>query len=240
MFSPWQIIESGSLAPEIIMDKDAFLLSQLTANGPPLLHLYEWENPCLTYGYFTDPHCYLHLEALEACGLQMARRPTGGGIIFHLTDLAFSVLIPAGHPLFSLNTLENYAWINNKVAESIRHWAKQSLQPYLLALEPSHLNNNCDAFCMAKPTRYDLILEGKKVGGAAQRRTRDGLLHQGTLSLLFPPVELLSKILKNHESILMAMRENSYCLLPEKTTTQELQEGREDLKEILKIFFKTV
>ena len=62
---------------------------------------------------------HLDLKALEASGLHLARRPTGGGIIFHLTDFAFSVLIPANHPSFSQNTLENYALVNRPVAFAI-------------------------------------------------------------------------------------------------------------------------
>ena len=237
MDSSWQVIESGRLSAEAIMGKDAFLLSQLTVNSPPFLHFYEWESPCLTYGYFTDPIPFLDIEAVEYCGLQMARRPTGGGIIFHLTDLAFSVLVSASHPYFSLNTLENYAFINQRVAEAIRHLTTQSMRPDLLPLEPSCSSKNCKAFCMAKPTQYDLILDGKKVGGAAQRRTRQGLLHQASLSLLFPPLDLLRKVLKDHERVLKSMREHSYCLLPGCSTVQDLQEMRDQLKELLKISF---
>jgi lipoate-protein ligase A len=234
----WQIIDSGILPPEKIMAKDAFLLQ--TLDRDPLLHFYEWEGPCLTYGYFTDPARYLDLRALELCGLQKARRPTGGGIIFHLSDFAFSVLVPACHPRFSLNTLDNYAFINQTVAEVIAHFTAQSLQPHLLALEPPCRERDCHAFCMAKPTQYDLILEGKKVGGAAQRRTRRGLLHQATLSLLFPPVDLLRKVLKNHEIVLKAMQQHSYCILSEQITTQNLQEARTQIKELLKQFFQSL
>lgn len=240
MISPWQVMESGRLSPEAIMAKDAFLLEQLKPDSPPLLHFYEWNTPCLTYGYFTDPARYLDLQALEFCGLQKARRPTGGGIIFHLSDLAFSVLVPATHPRFSLNTLDNYAFINHKVAEAIAYFTRQSLQPSLLDLEPSGSNQDCRAFCMAKPTQYDLILEGKKVGGAAQRRTRRGLLHQASISLLFPPTDLLCKVLRNHEVILEAMQMHSYCLLSGYTTDQQLQEARRQIKQVLQQFIRGI
>lgn len=241
----WKVIESGCLSVEEVMAKDALLLNQMKANSPPILHFYEWKSPCLTYGYFTKPDHYLDLEAIKYYGLQMSRRPTGGGIIFHLSDFAFSLLVPASHPRFSLNTLDNYAFINQKVAEAITHFTIQSmgksLQPTLFSMESICLKRECNVFCMAKPTQYDLILEGRKVGGAAQRRTREGLLHQTSLSLLFPPVHILRRALKNHESILMAMEEHTYCLLSEQQAKiQDLQEIRYQLKEILKNFLTTL
>jgi len=35
--------------------------------------------------------------------------------------------------------------------------------------------------CFANPVRADIMLNGRKVAGAAQRRTRAGLLHQGSI-----------------------------------------------------------
>lgn len=240
MILSWKIIESEGLSSEAIMAKDLFLLEQLRSDDHPLLHLYEWGSPCLTYGYFTDPNRYLELEALEDCGLQATRRPTGGGIIFHLSDLAFSILIPASHPRFSLNPLNNYAFINQKVAEVISKFTTQRVRPELNQVETSCHDLNCLPFCMAKPTRYDLIVEGKKVGGAAQRRTRHGLLHQASISLLFPPIDLLRKILKNQESVVEAMQTHSHCLLSESATLQQLQAARQGLREILRTSIKTL
>ena len=215
------------------MAKDAALLAQLDPEGPSLLHFYDWNAPCLTYGYFTDLARHLNLEALQHYGLQKARRPTGGGIIFHLSDLAFSVLIPAYHPCFSLNTWDNYAFINQKVAKAVAYFTSQSLQPQLLNQEPLGLNQESHAFCMAKPTQYDLMINEKKVGGAAQRRTKQGLLHQASLSLLPSPLDLLQKVLKNGELVLEAMHVHSHYLL---SNQPDLQIARSQLKEVLKIF----
>lgn len=229
----WQIIESGCLPPAEIMAIDAALLASLNAESQPILHFYEWQGSCLTYGYFTDPARYLHLDQLIHYQLQKARRPTGGGIIFHLTDWAFSLLVPAHHPRFSLNTLENYAFINRQVAEVVAVFMAGQAFPQLLAKETLCVNKDCHAFCMAKPTQYDLILEGKKVGGAAQRRTKQGLLHQASLSLLFPPLDLLQDVLKNAEDVLPAMQAHTYCLLSEGAAGQDLQIARQTLKQLL-------
>ena len=227
----WQIIESGSLDPVSIMEKDAKLLSQLNFRDSPILHFYDWSIPSLTYGYFTDPSLHLDLQALKECCISPAKRPTGGGIIFHLTDFAFSVLLPAGCPALSLNPLENYALINRCVVEATAKLPQLTLPPVLLT--PSDESAKSGPFCMARPTQYDLIVEGRKVGGAAQRRTKNGLLHQATLSLQFTPTEILRKVLLNSDSVLEAMQKNSFCILPENAGIQDLQNCKKKLKELL-------
>lgn len=230
----WQIIDSGRLAPVAIMDKDADLLRHLQSSSQPRIHFYEWDRPCLTYGYFTDPTRYLDSSALNHHQIDMARRPTGGGIIFHLTDLAFSLLIPSSYPGLSVNTLDNYALVNRRIAKAVQQFTSHSFKPTLLTEEWGCEMAECHGFCMAKPTQYDLVIQGKKVGGAAQRRTKQGLLHQGSLSLALPPVSLLQNVLKNEESVVSAMQQHSFCLLQDGWTNQELQEARFMLKELIK------
>ena len=65
---------------------------------------------------------------------------------------------------------------------------------------------------MAKPTQYDLMVEGKKVGGAAQRRTKNGFLHQATIALALPPISLLQAVVKN-SAVIEAMQRGAYPLL---------------------------
>lgn len=226
----WEVIRTSSLSAQCIMDKDAYLLAQLEFTRQPILHFYEWEKPSLTYGYFTNPHVHLNTD-VELKELQMARRPTGGGIIFHLSDLAFSILLPSNHPKISLNTLENYALINEKVAEAVVNFSQSNLETTLHSIKTT-LPGKIEPFCMAKPTIYDILIKGKKVGGAAQRRTKSGLLHQASLSLQFPSKSFLSKILKNPK-VIEEMDASSFNLLTKDICHEELIFERERLREFL-------
>ena len=222
----WQIIESGSLSPDEIMAKDAQLLNEIESINSPILHFYDWNVPCLTYGYFTKPEMHIDLASMHNLGLYAAKRPTGGGIIFHLTDLAFSVILPSFYPGLSTNSLENYYLINSKVAQAISLFLSESKEPILNICQKDV--TECFSFCMAKPTQYDVVIDGKKAAGAAQRKTKKGLLHQGSISLCLPPKDLLAQILK--ENILQAMAKNSYCLSPD---AENLQADRSRLKTLL-------
>lgn len=220
-----QIILSEPCSAEENMEKDSTLLQQLGIHSVPILHFYDWANPCATYGYFISPEKFLNLQSIMKYGLQLARRPTGGGIVFHLWDFAFSVLIPASNPFFSHNTLENYAFINGIVAKAIKKIKNGRLNPSLFSPEPSSKNSH---FCMAQATKYDLIVDGKKIGGAAQRKTKEGFLHQGTISLTVPSYDLLSTFLKD-ENIVNEIRNNSYFLLQEQSI-QAISDFKEELR----------
>lgn len=234
----WIVLRTGKRKASENMALDAALLQDVGQVQLPILHLYEWEEDSATYGHFVTPSDFLNGESVEKLGLDLAKRPTGGGIVFHLSDLAFSVLVPAGHPSFSLNPLENYAFVNRHVIWAIEQFLnKNRLKPTLLPEEPLPLDGNCANFCMAKPTKYDVMLEGKKVGGAAQRKTRDGYLHQGSIALGMLSDEYLSTLLKPGTRVLEGMKQNSYSLLGKDWDLQTLSVARETLSSLLEQAF---
>ncbi|MCB1135302.1 MAG: hypothetical protein KDK78_03435 [Chlamydiia bacterium] len=214
------------------MDTDARLLHDLDPLGSAILHHYHWRGPCATYGHFAKPEQLLNLAQAGAAGLNLGKRPTGGGVIFHLTDLAFSFFLPSGHPCYSLNTLDNYRFVNELVIQALRRFRGRELQGALLAAEPQPMTPAAQHFCMAKPTKYDVIVEGRKVGGAAQRRMRQGLLHQGSISITALPEEMLEKVLLPEQRVLDAMRLHTYALC-DRLTAKELEEARSELRALL-------
>lgn len=218
----WTVIDTGASSAKRNMEIDSKLLAELDSfSTSPILHLYEWERPCATYGHFLQPADHL---SMEGCDLELAKRPTGGGVIFHTNDWAFSLLVPAAHEAFSINTLDNYAYVNYMLIDVIGRFIVREGD---LSLLPTEIQN-CKPchFCMAKPTKYDVMLDGKKVCGGAQRRTKAGFLHQGTISLSLPDKAFLDGVLLNSD-ISTNMFENTYQLLPD----MSISEARRLLKE---------
>jgi len=230
----WNILDTGIRSAEENMLLDAHLLETLDPYALPILHFYDWERESATYGYFVNPADFLNLKEVERRGLQLARRPTGGGIVFHIWDLAFSVLIPAGHPYFSKNALENYQFVNERVLDAVTDFTKKPIPLELIPQTATPLDDACQRFCMAQPTKYDVILQGKKIAGAAQRKTKKGFLHQGTISLKMPSEEYLRAVLLPETKVFEAMQSHTFSLL---SPEEGLQEGREALKESLKKHF---
>ncbi len=233
--SKWIVMDSGVSDAKKNMEIDTKLLDELDASSmSPVLHFYDWSAPSATYGHFINPSDHLSENVFTENYLQLAKRPTGGGLIFHTHDLAFSVLVPAAHEAYSINILENYAFVNRLLIEVISGFIGSPSTLSLLPDEPGAKDHHSGKFCMAKPTKYDVMLDGRKVGGGAQRRTRSGFLHQGTISLSIPDREFLEKVLLPHTCVHRAMLENTCSLLPGNPSPKEMHEARLTLKETFK------
>jgi len=234
MSMSWQCLDSGPRSARDNMELDRALLEACAEESEPLLHLYDWQGDAATYGHFVDPFKLLKKEVVEREGLDLGKRPTGGGIIFHTSDLAFSVLVPASSSYFSENTLDNYAFVNQRVIAAISQM--KGVKGQLLQNEPTGVDEHSRHFCMAKPTKYDVMIEGKKVGGAAQRKTRFGFLHQGSISLRPLNRERFGDIFVG-DRVFENMCRNSFTLLGDAATDQEFLEARLELKDFLKKAF---
>lgn len=225
----WTILDTGTKTAVENMRIDAELLENLDQHERPILHFYDWRPDSATYGYFVNPEEFIDLKGAKSKGLSLAKRPTGGGIVFHLWDLAFSVLVPASHPFFSENTLENYFFVNRAVLAAAGQFI--SGQAHLIENDANALDPFCTRFCMAQPTKYDVILNGKKIAGAAQRKTKKGFLHQGTIALKMPEEEYLQAVLRKDTKVLEAIKAHTFPLLGKDV---DLNDGRKAMKEALK------
>jgi lipoate---protein ligase len=209
------------------MALDKELLENMAPGDEPVLHIYDWKNPSLTYGALAKPNKFLNFEALEEHGIDTARRATGGGMIFHIYDLAFSLIMPISHPKYRSNALENYVWINNLVQKALEVPTK------LLQKESVSHKSNLNQFCMSKGTKYDIMVGDKKLYGAAQRRKKHAFLHQASISLFKPDFNLLHKILLHPDEICSAMQETSaYFFGDHQLSTSSRRVIHENIKQI--------
>jgi len=151
------------------MALDEILLRE--AKGP-LFRVYRWLRPSISFGYFGKV-----AEAEKAWpGRESVRRWTGGGIVPHGTDVTYTIIAPRSCPFFRVGPLESYARIHEAVASALGSVSAG------IALASAAAEKISDA-CFDNPARHDVLAEGRKVAGAAQRRTQHGLLHQGSIQM---------------------------------------------------------
>lgn len=198
------VVDGGIREAQYHMTRDEKFLKYLSSeNSNAVFCFYEWRRPSITYGYFIDPAKHLDMEAVVTAGIDHARRPTGGGILFHGDDFAFTIVIPRSHKRYSDTILENYRWINEACAATL-----QTLSVELFCV-PSY-KHEFTSFCMATPTKYDLLMNGKKVGGSAQRKTKFGYIHQASIFLSPINWELFEGLLLDKEAMQFMQQESSY------------------------------
>jgi lipoyl(octanoyl) transferase len=150
----------------------------LESAAAPSIRFYRWESPALSFGYFGR----FADVADKASERDLVRRWTGGGIVFHSEDLTYSVVIPADDPVFAEASMSIY----ENVHRALRKALVANGQSAELALAASVLDAGSEIVdrgynCFANPVRADVLIDSRKVAGAAQRRTRGGLLQQGSV-----------------------------------------------------------
>ncbi len=150
------------------MALDEILLKQVAL---PMLRIYRWEAPCVTFGYFQkiDEVCATYPS------LPVVRRWTGGGMVEHGKDLTFSLMIPKGDPCATMPPADFYRKLHGRLAVSLAKMASSAIR---LAGEG---DLRVGPSCFSAPAADDLLLGGEKILGGAQRRSAGALLYQGSL-----------------------------------------------------------
>ena len=132
-----------------------------------------------------------------------------------------------------MNTLDNYAFVNRAVLGAVEQFFEKKEELSLIPEDVLSRDALCKYFCMAKPTKYDVMWQGRKIAGAAQRKTKGGFLHQGTISLVMPPQEYLEAILLPGTEVAASMGMFTHPLLGTKATREEMGAAKEVLRELL-------
>jgi lipoate-protein ligase A len=138
----------------------------------PVLRVYQWREACVTIGYFGSREAATTAHP----GLPVVRRWTGGGSVVHGRDAPYTLIVPQKEPFSKVRPAAVYKSLHGALAEALRpRFPRISLA--------TNCQGNPGAACFENPVSDDLLRDGRKIAGAGQRRTRLGLLHQGSLDL---------------------------------------------------------
>lgn len=148
----------------------------------PSIRFYQWRCPALSFGYFgkfADVASY-------AGERNLVRRWTGGGIVLHGDDLTYAIVIPSGDAAFGESSISIYEKIHHALCDALNASGERAV--VASGIDPGPIGSATRAAvtagsynCFANPVRADVMIDGRKVAGAAQRRTRRGLLQQGSI-----------------------------------------------------------
>lgn len=140
----------------------------------PVLRVYQWDGDWASLGYFGK----LADAQTKFAGVNWVRRWTGGGIVDHRTDWTYTLVVPKSETLATARGAESYRWIHAALVEALSG-------EQVVARVSNGEDETGALLCFENPVSYDIVsAEGRKIAGAGQRRTRDGLLHQGSLAIV--------------------------------------------------------
>jgi lipoyl(octanoyl) transferase len=147
----------------------------------PSIRFYRWQSPALSFGYFGRFGDVARYQTER----DLVRRWTGGGIVFHGEDLTYSIVIPASDAAFPKSSMSVYETIHRALCAALAEMGQYAVvagveDPGRLSAGPTGISDTGYS-CFANPVRADVMIDGRKVAGAAQRRTRGGLLQQGSI-----------------------------------------------------------
>ncbi|WP_254536846.1 lipoate--protein ligase family protein [Halomarina litorea] len=182
----WRLVREESLPGPMCMALDAVAAETAAAGGPRTVRVYQWNPSTLSLGYRNDP-ADIDWEYCDRESIDVVRRPTGGGGIYHDTrgDISYSTIAPAAELPGDL--METYELLCRPLFDACAAmgvsagFAEESYPElyhpacYLRELHPAH----------------DVVYRGRKLSGNAQYRRRDSVIQHGSLTYSATPERTL-------------------------------------------------
>jgi lipoate-protein ligase A len=166
------------------MGLDEALLESVARGAPPVLRFYGWRPYAVSVGYFQGLEEEVDTRSCKARGVDVIRRITGGGAVFHHAELTYSVIFPVSHPLAGASLHDSYRILCEGVVRGLA----------LLGLEARFAPIN-DIVVSDTTMVSDTTCGERKISGNAQTRRMHTVLHHGTV-LLDLDADLMFSLLK--------------------------------------------
>lgn len=155
-----RLLTTGHRSAAFNMALDEVLIERIAdGHSKPSLRFYGWEPKAVSIGYFQSLETEVDLARCNEWGVDVVRRQTGGGAVFHDDEITYSLHLPLGLKLVPEKILDSYAAICQGLIFGLKP----------LGIEAQFVPLN------------DLIVKGQKISGNAQTRRQGVLLQHGTL-----------------------------------------------------------
>ena len=182
--APWRLVDTGSMDGASNMAIDEALLEAFDPEtSAPVFRLYGWDPPALSLGRFQDADAVLDLALCRARGVPVVRRITGGGVIYHADELTYSIVRPPGRLPGETGVADSYRLMNGFLLSFYRALGLPAVYAADSPLPAASRLGERTHFCFAGRERSDILVDGRKIGGNAQRRTRRALFQHGSIPL---------------------------------------------------------
>jgi lipoate-protein ligase A len=154
------------------------VLLESAIGGLASLRFYGWSKPTVSLGYFQPEQVRRSNDRLD--GLPYVRRPSGGATLVHHHEVTYALALP---PAPSWHA--GQSWLRRMHGFIARALSAEAIPADL------HERHSAARFtgmlCFKHLTPGDLLIDGAKITGSAQRRQRGALLQHGAILLAQSP-----------------------------------------------------
>ena len=163
----WRLLglEIGDAFTNMAID-EAILMARIAGKVPNTLRFYRWKPSAVSVGRFQDPFDEVHVENCRKHGVDIVRRITGGGAVYHDYDgeITYSVVVDGKDLGYAdMDLISAYKTVCEGLVEAVRILA--------ITAEFSPLDSKqCP----------NITIKGKKISGSAQSYKKGMLLQHGT------------------------------------------------------------
>ncbi len=179
----WRFVDTPELSGAENMALDEALLRSFDpATSLPIVRLYGWDPPALSLGRFQKAAEVLDLERCRADGVAVVRRVTGGGVIYHADELTYSLVCAPGQIPPAGSIKDSFRVLTGFLLAFYRGLGLEAAYAADVVPEGTRLGERT-AFCFAGKESFDIIVNGLKIGGNAQRRLKGVIFQHGSIPL---------------------------------------------------------
>ncbi|WP_138494007.1 lipoate--protein ligase family protein [Paenibacillus pinistramenti] len=204
MSNPWRFVHTGRRSGVMNMAVDeAIMIAQHEGRVPPTVRFYNWLPGTLSVGYFQKAAKEIDFDAVGRHNVGFVRRPTGGRAVLHDREVTYSLVVPETYPGLPKHVDEGYRVLSEGLLYGFQRLGLEAEMTggYQLAAgeTPQAARLSRSAACFDSPSRYELTVEGRKIAGSAQMRSRGIVLQHGSIPV-DNQTELLFELLQFADS----------------------------------------
>jgi len=189
----WRFIDFQRYhATENMAIDEAIFQETIKNKKPPTIRFYGWQPAAISIGYFQDLKKEINIENCRAADIDIVRRPSGGKTVFHCHEVTYSVIACNQELSFPPDIMGTYKIISRCIAYGLSFLGIRAVLVEAERSLPHFYNSSC---CFSAPSKNELLVNGRKICGSAQMRTKGGFLQHGSILLKFDPLRAASFIL---------------------------------------------
>ena len=178
----WRLIPPKEYEPSLNMAIDEALFKEYAeGNSPPTIRFYTWKPDGISIGCFQEPQEILNIKKLKDKNITFVRRVTGGEAIFHGRDLSYSAVLSEKDLELPRSVKESFKVLTSFI---INAYNSLGLKAGYFS-EAEDKESSSSSLCFAKKRNFDIKIDGKKIGGNAQKRNKSMIFQQGSIPLYF-------------------------------------------------------